>query len=231
MMAAGSAWLAGALSLASLCSAAPMGAQTASDLALFSQIDQAEQHREADLAGYTVEEHYTITNSHFHNPASAVVKVFYSRDAGKQYDIVSRSGPSLLAGNLLDSMLAEEKKLSVNPSRSLALLSTANYSMVRAGEEPVDGEMCEVIAITPKQKSPYVIEGRMWVDALSKLIVKIEGTTEQSPSFFSGKPDVIRDYGTVDGFALAQKATVVSSGFFAGRMVVEIKYVGYQITP
>jgi len=205
--------------------------QSIADQALIAQIDGAEQHRESDLSGYTVEEHYTITNSHFNDPATAVVKVTYKRDSGKQYEVVSRTGPSLLASKLLDSMLAEEQKLSVNPSRGLAVISSANYDMMPAGEEQIGDRHCEVLAITPKLKSPYVLSGRIWVDAKSKILVRIEGTAPESPSFFAGKPNVVRDYGEMAGFGLALHSHAVSSGLLLGKTVVNIEYVHYQITP
>jgi len=205
--------------------------QSLADQALIAQIDGAVEHRESGLSGYTVEEHYTITNSHFNDPATAVVKVTYKKDSGKQYEVVSRTGPSLLASKLLDSMLAEEQKLSVNPDRGLSVISSTNYGMVPAGEEQVGDRPCEVIAITPKQKSPYVLSGRIWVDARSKILVRIEGTAPQSPSFFAGKPNVVRDYGEMAGFGLALHSHAVSSGMLVGKTVVDIEYVHYQIDP
>jgi negative regulator of sigma E activity len=202
----------------------------ANDQALIAQIDAAVQHRETELAGYTVEEHYTINNSHFKDPAVAVVKVTYTRDAGKHYEVVSRTGPSLLANRLLNSMLAEEQTLSVDPSRSSALVTSANYIMSHVGSEDLNGRHCEVLTITPKVKSPYVMDGRIWVDAKRKLLVRIKGITPKSPSFLAGKPEILRDYGEQNGYSLATHSHATSSGLFAGKTVIDIDYVHYQLT-
>jgi negative regulator of sigma E activity len=206
-------------------------AQSVADASLIAQVDRAENHRETGLPGYTVEEHYSITNSHFKEPALAVVKVVYTRDAGKQYDVISRSGPGLLASTLLNSMLAEEQKLSRNPTRSQAVITSANYSMTPLTEVAVNGRDCAVLAITPRQRTAYVMKGRIWVDATSRLIVRIDGVTAQSPSFFAAKPSIQRDYAEIGGFALAFHSHAVSSSFFAGKTVVDIDYVHYQLTP
>jgi negative regulator of sigma E activity len=205
--------------------------QSASDPALIAQIDAAVRHRETDLAGYTVEEHYTINNSHFNDPAIAVVKVTYTRDSGKHYEVVSRTGPSLLATRLLNSMLAEEQTLSVDPSRSSSVVTSANYTMSYTGSEDMDGRHCEVLTITPKVKTPYVMDGRIWVDARSKLMVRMEGITPKSPSFLAGKPAIARDYGEQSGYSLATHSHATSSGLFTGKTVIDIDYVHYRLTP
>ena len=220
-----------ALLFAFLLASAAVTAQSASDAALIAQVDGAERHRETNLPGYTVDERYSITNSRFKDPALAIVRVVYTRDAGKQYTVVSRSGPGLLSSKLLNSMLTEEQKLSRNPARSQSVISSANYSMVSVAAELVNGRACSVLAITPRHATPYVMNGRIWVDSASKLIVRLDGVTAQSPSFFANKPDIRRDYTEIDGFALALHSHAVSSGFLAGKTVVDIDYVHYHLTP
>jgi len=215
--------------LAAAFSCASASAQQADASSLIAQIDKAEQHREADLAGYTVEERYTITNSHFNDPAVAVVKVTYARATGKRYDVISRTGPSLLANKLLNSIIDNEEKLSHNPSRSHALLTSANYTMQHTGSETIGGRPCEVLTITPKQQSSYVLNGSIWVDAQSKMIVRVTGTPPVSPSFFAGKSTITRDYGETGGFALALSSHATSSAFFGGNTVVDIVYSHYQL--
>jgi len=210
--------------------AVPVPAQSSRELDLIAQVDQADLLRETSLLGYTVEEHYTITNSHFHSPATAHVKVTYTRAGGKTYQVISRAGPSILASHVLNSMLAEEERLSRNPARASSQLTSANYTMTHTGAEVIDGRLCEVLAITPLHRSPHVLIGRIWVDATTKRMVRITGAPPKSPSFFAGKPEITRDYADVDGFSLATHSHATSSGFFGGSSVVDIGYVNYQIT-
>ena len=209
----------------------PVAAQSTAEATLIAQIDQAAQHREADLLGYTVEEHYTITNSYFQSPALADVAVVYGRDGGKRYEVVSRNGPSLLASTLLNSMLADEQKLSLNPTRSHAVVSSANYIMKSTGNEVMGGRRCVVLAVAPRQKSAYVLNGHIWVDAASGLLVRIDGIPPQSPSFLASKPSITRDYGVMDGFSLAVHSHAVSSSFLTGKTIVDIEYIDYHLTP
>jgi hypothetical protein len=86
------------------------------------------------------------------------------------------------------------------------------------------------MAITPRRKSSRVLQGRIWVDAESKQMMRIDGMPPQSPSIFAGKPKVTRTYADVAGFSLPTHSHATSSGFFTGSSVVDIDYFNYQIT-
>jgi hypothetical protein len=60
-------------------------------------------------------------------------------------------------------------------------------------------------------------------------IVKIEGKPPTSASFFSGRPQVVREYEEVNGFVLAQHSHAVSSSFLFGRSTVDIEYRDYHL--
>ncbi|MFL6350649.1 MAG: hypothetical protein ACJ74Z_02190 [Bryobacteraceae bacterium] len=196
---------------------------------LIRQIDQAELSRENKLSGYTVSEYYTIQNSHFSNPAEAIIETTYKRGEGKTYKVLSRSGPSLLRNRVLDRLLQEETQMSRGKMHEQAIITSANYDMKLMGKEPVGGIMCDVLQLTPKRKSPYLLRGRLWVDPAKMMVVKIEGKPPTSASFFSGRPQVVREYKHLEGFALAHHSHAVSSSFLFGQSTVDIEYRDYHL--
>jgi hypothetical protein len=196
---------------------------------LIRQIDQAELSRESKLTGYTVSEYYTIRNSHFSKPAEAIIETTYKRGQGKTYKVLSRSGPSLLRNRVLDRLLQEETQMSRGRMREQAIITSANYDMKLLGKELVSGIMCDVLELTPKRKSPYLLRGRLWVDPAKMMIVKVEGKPPASASFFSGRPQVVREYKHLEGFALAHHSHAVSSSFLFGQSIVDIEYRDYHL--
>ena len=196
---------------------------------LVRQIDQSELRRESKLAGYTVTEYYSIKNSHFSKPAEAIIETTYRRGKGKTYRVLSRSGPSLLRSSVLDRLLEEESQLSRGRIREQAVITSANYSMQLIGQESLGLKVCEVLELTPRRKSPYLLNGRLWVDPKPMLIVKIEGKPPTSLSFFSGRPQIVRTYQELNGFALAEHSHAVSSNFFLGQSTVDIEYRNYHV--
>jgi hypothetical protein len=85
------------------------------------------------------------------------------------------------------------------------------------------------LALTPRRKAPYLIEGTLWVDTQDGTIVKIEGIGSKSPSIFTGPTHMMRQYANIDGFAEATRARAESSSVLLGKTVVTIDYSGYQI--
>ena len=191
-------------------------------------IDLSESLREARLAGYTVAEYYTIRNSRFSRPAEARVEARYRRGEGVTYRVQSRSGPSLL-NRALDRLLQEESQMSRGRAREQAVITSANYNMKPLGREVVNGTLCAVLDLTPKRRSPYLLKGRLWVNAADIKVVKIEGKPPTSPSFFTGRPEIVRQYKQVDGFALAELSHAVSRSFLFGQSTVDIEYRDYHI--
>ena len=143
----------------------------------------------------------------------------------------SQSGSALVRKLVLDSILDEEKRLSQPGNREGAWLTSANYEMKLkpGGPERLDGRECLVLDITPKRKTPYLIEGTIWVDARNYLIVQLQGTASKSSSVFTGATQMTRQYSTVNGFAMATHARATSDSFLFGLTVVKIDYQGYEI--
>jgi hypothetical protein len=198
-------------------------------LDLIRRIDAAELTRETNLAGYTVTEYYTIRNSHFSRPAEATVEVTYTRGEGKTYKMLSRSGPSLLQNRVLDRLLQEEGQMSRGKLREQVIITSANYEMKLIAQQPVGGILCDVVELVPKRRSPYLLRGRMWVDAANMRMVKIEGKPPTSASFFEGRPQIVREYTQIDGFALAQRNHAASNNFLLGQSTVDIEYRDYHV--
>ena len=196
---------------------------------IIRDIDAVERNREANLAGYRVTEHYTIQNSHFQMPAEVVVQTAYRRAAGKTYQVQSRSGPSMLKDRLMDRILQEEANMSRGAAREQSLITSANYDMHLIGEKEIGGTRCLELDLMPRVKSPHLLRGKVWVDSGNKLVVRIEGQPPVGQSFFAGRPEVVRDYAAVDGFAFAQRSHAISSGFIQGRTEVTIIYDHYVI--
>jgi len=199
---------------------------------LIQRVDNMQFAREADLPGYRVTEHYSVLRNGDSQPAAyAVVETVYKRGEGKQYTVKSRSGSSFLQKNLIDRVLEEERNISKGDLRKSVLVTSANYSMEFEREESMAGRDCFLIKLTAKRKSPYLINGEVWIDSRNYDIVRIQGRPSATPSFWVGLPMIRRDYQELQGFALATSSQSESKNFFLGTTVLKIEYENYQVTP
>ena len=192
-------------------------------------IDAAQRYRDSNLAGYSAMEHYMISNSHFSIPAEVVVQTTYKRAFGKTYEVLSRNGPSILKNRVMDRILGEEAKMSRGSARLQSLITSDNYDMHLIGEEKIGDTPCLALELMPKRKSPHLLAGKLWVDSRSKAVVRIDGQPPVGVSFFEGRPEVVRDYVLIDGFALAQRSHATSAGLIQGKTEISIVYDNYVV--
>jgi hypothetical protein len=197
---------------------------------VISGIDKAQKSREQRLAGYTGMEHYTVHNSHFEESAELAAKVVYQQGLGKKYEVLWRKGPGFLQERVINRILREDVILSRSPERSHTLLTSANYSMKVQGIESLEGKQCYVVQIHPRAHKFSLIEGRAWVDAEHFSLLRIEGRPAASPSFWTGRPLIEREYTVLDGLSFPKHSRAISKGFFAGKSELDIDYSQYVIS-
>jgi len=202
------------------------------DATAVRNIDAAVRARIDHIAGYTDTEHYKVFRGKDEtNPAAEmVVKTTYRPESGKNYEVLSQSGSTILNKILLRPLLDTEKDVNDPAKVGASLMVSANYQMKVKPGGPVqqDGRSCWTLEIVPRRKAPNLIQGTLWVDASDFTIVRIEGVTSKSPSFWAAPAQVMRRYTKVAGFAQAIQARAESDSFF-GRAVITIDYEGYQI--
>ena len=206
---------------------------TLDEQAVIRGVDAAVKARVEAIASYTDTEHYAIFRGkdESHPAAEMTVKTTYQHDTGKSYQILSESGSATLQRLILHPILDREREINQPGNRAASWITSANYEMKLkpGGLQSVDGRLCYVLAITPRQKAPNLIQGTLWVDAKDESIVKLEGVATKSVSVFTGPTQVMRQYNSIDGFAEATHACGVSSSYLFGQTVVAIDYRDYEI--
>jgi hypothetical protein len=192
-------------------------------------IDKAQGEREQELSGYTAREHYTVRNSHFNQSAELDARVVFQKSKGKTYTVLSRSGPSVLQEHVIGRILKEDARLSGNVERPRNLLTSANYSIELNGIRSLQGTPCYVVKILPRVHNYALIEGEAWFDIKTFSLLRIEGKPAASPSFWTGKPMIEREYKIVDGLSFPTHSRATSKGLLTGKSELTIDYSEYKI--
>jgi outer membrane lipoprotein-sorting protein len=201
--------------------------------AIIQRVDAAVKARVDAILSFAVTEHYAVyrNNDEVHPVAEMTVKTVYQKGTGKSYTILSQQGSSLIRNVVLGGILDNEKRINQPGVREGSWIISANYDfkLKPGGTQQVNGRDCFLLAITPRRKAPYLIDGTLWVDATDGSIVQLEGTSSKSASFLTGPTKVMRQYASVNGFSEATHARAESDSSLFGRTVVKIDYEGYHI--
>ncbi len=196
------------------------------------KVDEAADARENNLTGYTVRERYVLSRKSSSTPtAEMTVDTTYIKGKGKTHNVVSESGSG--PGKLvLHRVLENEQQLSQRRDRQDFLITSRNYEMSipDLSEKEFRGRQCLVVTIKPKRSSPYLLFGKIWVDADNYHLVRVEGKPSADPSMWTGRPAVERDYIDVDGFPVAVQARSVSKQMLLGETTLHIGYENYHIS-
>ena len=204
------------------------GAESRSQ-SVIAGIDDAQELRAQKLTGYAAVEHYTVRNSHFRQSAELTASVVYQRALGKTYKILSRSGPGFLQECVINRILKEDAALSQSTERSRNLLTSANYSMEVQGTQRLHDTECYVVSIHPRRHKLSLIDGKAWIDIQAFSLLRIEGKPAASPSIWTGRPFIEREYRIIDGFSFPKYSRATSKEIFTGRSELEIEYSQYHI--
>ena len=211
----------------------PLSAQQINAAAVIQEIDNAALARINHVLSYTVTEHYSLfrNGDETHPSAEMTVKTLYRKDVGKTYTILSQTGSSLLQKFVLSPLLDNEKTLNQPGNVEKSWFTSSNYEMnLKAGvTQKMNGHDCLAVDIAPKRKAPNMLNGTLWVDAKDGAIVEIDGVSSRSPSMFSGPAKMMRQYATINGFAMATHARAESDSALFGRTILTIDYTDYQV--
>jgi outer membrane lipoprotein-sorting protein len=208
-------------------------AQQQDPASVIAKVDSAVKARVDSIASYIVTEHYSVYRGkdETHSVADMTVRTEYRKETGKTYTILSQSGSGFIVTHVLGAILEREKQINLPGTREHSWLVSANYQMnlKPGGPQWQDGRQCVALDISPRQKSPNLLDGTIWVDANDGSIVRLEGVTMESPSIFTGASHLMRQYTNVNGFAMAMHARAVTDSFLLGRTIITIDYRDYQI--
>jgi hypothetical protein len=198
---------------------------------VITHVEAVIRARSEHIAKYVVREHYAVyRNGAAETAAEQKVEVTYLKSTGITYSTVSKSGSPMWLSRAIDPTLESEREVNDVTTRHQVMLTADNYEFeVDPARDSVNGRDCFVLDLKPRRKSPYLLNGKAWVDAKTYLLVRIRGTQSRSSSLLAGVPLITRDFAPVSGFAMVVHEEIEAHTFLFGQTVVKIDYDGYDI--
>ncbi|HYO80977.1 MAG TPA: outer membrane lipoprotein-sorting protein [Bryobacteraceae bacterium] len=203
---------------------------------LATRVHQADAQRFSGLGTVTSNRRYVLRNNRWATPAIMHARMISTPGHAKRFEIVSMEHAGVLQKRVFKQVLEGEvamsvKQLTSKSSETDTSVSAGNYDFALLGHELVDGRQCAVLQLNPKRKSKYLIKGKAWVDIEAAAILRVEGQTAASISFWIGKPLVTQSYRKVDEVWLPSSNRSVSDVRFLGDTEMTIEYLTYTIAP
>ena len=187
---------------------------------------KAQQDNKARVKPFTVKRNYLLLDKQAEQKAQVVATITTLPPNSKEYEIEHSSGG--MGEKVLRDILTKETEQPKDAERKD--LSRENYNFQLLGEEQVDGRRCYLIGLKPKREEKDLLRGKLWVDAETYNIRRIEGSPVKNPSWWLHDLSILMDFAEVDGMWLRTSMHAVANVRFKGKYVMEARDLEYRFT-
>jgi hypothetical protein len=192
---------------------------------IVQKMTAAQQHNKARLRPFTVKRGYSIRDKKDESKGELVAHITLLPPDSKQYWIESSSGGGVGQKVLRDIVNKETEGPKDERKKEL---STENYEFQLSGEDTIDGRRCFVLSMNPRREDKDLLRGKVWVDAETYNIHRIEGSPAKSPSWWIHDIQILINFAEVDGMWLRTFTHAVANVRFKGRYVMESRDLEYR---
>ncbi len=184
--------------------------------------------QEQQLAGYSA-----ITDIHAELPATSQkgdfeVQRHFAAPHTLEFTAVHYSGDGFVKSNVITRLLQSEVDHVKQDDPALTAISNANYKFSYRGPRSLNGREVHVFNVKPRKKRVGLFKGKIFVDAYTGSLVRVEGSVVKSPSFFVKKIEFVQDYTDVGNFTFPAHIHSDAIARVIGRTVVDIYHRDYQ---
>ena len=114
---------------------------------------------------------------------------------------------------------------------ALTAISPANYKFSYKGASSIEDRVVHVFQVKPHKKRAGLFKGRVYLDAHTGTMVRVEGSVVKSPSFFVKRIEFMQEFADVQSFTLPIHMHSEAKARIVGRAIVDIVHRDYQPVP
>ena len=178
---------------------------------------------------YQVIREYTLFGAKSSSANTKVVaQVDFKPPTSKDYSIQKWSGSS--RGKQIVQRVLDHEVEASQGNQARTALTRDNYDFTLAGQALLDGRSCYVLDLKPKRKEKDLISGTAWVDQRSFSILRIEGETAKSPSWWLKSVRVKLSFGDLSGTWLQTNMEAVADVRVLGSHTLTSRILDYRGT-
>jgi hypothetical protein len=153
----------------------------------------------------------------------------YTAPADKQFRVVREEGARLLLNKVLKELLVNEKEAMEAQHRSATAVTPDNYEFRMAGTDSLNGRPQYVLEVTPRIRSKFLYQGKIWVDAADYAVTRISAEPAKNPSIWISHTQIEHEYTKIGEFWLPARNVSITKVRFGGTATLNIRYVNYVL--
>ena len=215
--------------LASLLALEPLAQAASAALAPDEVLARMEQRFEQQIK--TVESYqdlrrYSVAHPLLRKPAYILVEELFRVPEGKQFSVLERSGSAKVQKSVFSRLLEVEQETAQEPARLAVDLCRRNYDFRFDSFD--DAADAYVFQAEPRTSNPYLLRGKIWVNAEDFGVQRIEGQPAQKHSILIRQTHFVHEFAKFGDFWFPVHHRSETDLRLFGRAVLEISYSDYQ---
>jgi len=180
--------------------------------------------QDKNLLEFRASRKFYAANLRFKTDSTMYVQTVFRRPDMLQSTVTSHQGSTLIRSRVFDKILEAENETRARKDKQQVDIIPANYDFSLEGAEDCNGRSCYRLAISPKRRDKYSLDGEVWVDAEDYSIVRIHGVPARRPSIGTLRTEIDRRYTKIGGIWLPERMDSSSNIMIAGHSVLSIEY-------
>jgi hypothetical protein len=140
---------------------------------------------------------------------------------GFHYRVIDEGGSDLIRRRVFQSMLENEEQIFASGDAARSSFTATNYDLTTAdASEP---GLVKLFA-RPKRKDVTLIDGAVYITDTDADLVRVEGRLAKSPSFWTRRIDVVKQYARVGGLRVPIRVESTAQIRLAGLSTMTMTY-------
>ena len=148
-----------------------------------------------------------------------------------QFTPLHFTGDGFVKSNVITRLLQSEVDHVQKDDPSLTAISPANYKFAYKGASNIENRVVHVFQVKPRKKRVGLFKGRIYLDAHTGTLVRVEGSLVKSPSFFVKHIEFVQQFADIQSFTLPIRMHSEAKARIVGRTIVDIVHRDYQPVP
>ena len=152
---------------------------------------------------------------------------------GFRYRVIDEGGSDLIRHRVFRSMLENEEQVFANGDAARSSFTSTNYELTPAAS--VEPGLVKLFA-RPKRRDVTLIDGAVYITDTDADLVRVEGQLARSPSFWTRRIEVVKQYARVGGLRVPVRVDSTAQIRLAGPSTMTMTYDyeminGVNVTP
>ena len=196
---------------------------------VLARMEKRIEHQYAALESYRARRRYSAAHPVLGDSVYLLVEEQYRAPGEKDFQVLESSGPAAVQKRLFSRLLQAELDNAPEEARQAVDLCRRNYQFTFQEYDATAGAY--IFQVEPRTSNPYLLRGKIWVNAEDFAVQRIEGEPAQRHSVLIRQTHFVHEFAKFGDFWFPVRHHSKANLFLFGSATLEITYYNYDWQP